>query len=332
MAKKFFNKRVNSRKKTLISGVVVGICIIGIVLCFYLTQNINKDNDDDVEVIVKLQESVSIDLNSKEPDTEVFFLELSGVSSDDITVDYSNVDFSTLGEYTVTITVLDEKNYVKLIVVDVSSPSLEVASVAIEEGETYSVSDFVIGCTDNSNEECIISFYGGGVDQNGDTIDYSNLTNAGTHDVVIMATDVNGNTIYQTTTLTIGDEETVTPTECSYGSGDYSSAYILAYNVANNGCALSIDSYHSDSIREPIDSIAETEVEKIKTEVDSITGLSSNIIINKSITAILNDEAIGFVGYSLFVEVTSSEGDSIVSYYLTESGTRIYIDNPYELS
>lgn len=333
MAKKFFNKRVNSRKKTLINSLIIGGCIIGIILCFWLTQNLGStDTAEPTEVIVKLQESVSVDLNNGEPESDVYFLELSGVTEDDIIVDYSNVDFSKLGSYNVTVTVLNELYYVSLVVVDVSKPELTLASVTIEEGESYKYTDFLISCVDNSNEECEISFYTGNVDQDGNSIDYSKYTDSGTYDIVIIATDVNGNSTYETTSLTIGEEEESTPTECTYGNTDYNSGYILSYSVSSNGCAISLDLYQNSAIREPMDDIADTEANKIKTEIDQISGLSSNIIINRSITAILNETGNGFVGYSLYMEVTNNDGEILVSYYLTESGSRIYINNPYELS
>lgn len=331
MAKKFFNKRVKSRKKTLINGLIIGICVIGIVLCFWLTQSFGG-NDETVEVIVKLQDSISVDMNNGEPSKDVFFLELSGVEESDISVDYSNVDFSVLGEYTVTVTVLNEKYYIKLNVVDVSIPSLSVQSVTISDDEDYDYTDFVVSCSDNSNEDCVVGFFTGGIDEEGNIIDYSSFKDNGSYDIVIIATDVNGNSTYKTTTLTIGDASSGTSTECTYGSGDYSSGYILAYSVVNNGCAVSLDLYQSSTIREPMDDIADTESEKVKMEIEQISGLSSNIIINRSITAILNETGNGFVGYSLYMEITNNDGDIIVSYYLTESGSRIYIENPYSLS
>lgn len=332
MAKKFFNKRVNSKKRNIINAIIIIVAIIGIIICFMITKNLSKTSDSpSQEVIVTLQEEISRDINSGAPDTDVYFLELSGISESDIIVNYDNVDFSTLGSYEVYVTVLDEEYVVLLNVVDVSSPELIVESVTIEEGSTYSYNDFVTSCSDNSGEECILSFSTGGVDEEGDSVDYSSFTSSGTYTIVILAKDASGNETYKTTNLIIGENST-NSNVCSYGSDSYTNSYILSYSVSNNGCAISLNLYQSSSIREPMETIADNESEKIKTDIDSISGLTSNIIINRSITAILNESGDGFVGYSLYMEVTTDDGDIIVSYYLNEDGSRVYILNPYSLS
>ncbi len=331
MAKKFFNKRVKSRKKMIVNGIIIGICLIGIILCFYLTQNLGNEDKDKVNI--ELQNSVTVDLNSEAPDSDVYFLELSGVSESEINVDYSNVDFSKVGEYTVAVTVFDERYYVNLKVKDVTSPELTLAPVTIAVGEDYDYTKFVSSCTDNSKKDCSLAFYSGSVDQNNVPIDYSIYTKEGTYDIMIIASDDSGNTSYKTTTLIIGNGNNLSTdgAACNYGGGAYSNSYIIAYSVVNNGCALGLDLYQNSSVREPIEKIANTETEKVKTEVDKISGLTLNISISRSITAIINETANGFVGYSLYIEVKDDNGDIIVSYYLNEDGTRVYYENPYNL-
>lgn len=332
MGKKFFNKRINSKKRNIINCVIIGICITGVILCCFITQSFSKNKTtEDVEIIVSLQEKVSIDLGTESPSSDIFFLDLSGVSEEEISIDYSNVDFNTLGEYTVLITVLEETYEVVLNIVDASAPTLILTNVAIEVGQTYNYMDFVSTCTDNTDEPCEIKYYEGSLDQQGNPLDYSTYKEEGTYTIIITATDVNGNITYQTTTLTIGTEPNQS-TECSYGTSDYNKANILTYSVANNGCAISLDLYQNSTIREPMDSIADTESEKIKVLIDQISGLKTNIVINRSINAIINETGNGFVGYSLYMEVSDSSGSIIVSYYLNESGTRIYIENPYNIS
>lgn len=337
-SKKFFNKRVKSRKRTLINITILIVCILGIVFCFYLTNKFSKSSSSSegstTDTNVVLRESINIEINGNVSSDEIFFEELSGVDEKDITVDLSNVDFSKIGTYTVAITISGKTSYVSLNIVDVTSPQLIVNTYVISAGESYSYTDFVTSCLDNSNEECIISFKTGSYDGNDNIINYASYSSVGTYDIVIVATDSSGNQTLSTTTLYVtGDsDDDYESQECTYGSSSYSSAYILAYNVTNNGCALSLDLYQNTTVREAIETIAENEESKIKTEIDSIADLSQNLVIYKSITAILNDTADGFVGYSLYIEISDNDGNRIVSYYLTESGTRIYIENPYNLS
>ncbi len=331
-SKKFFNKRVRSRKRTLINAGIIIACIIGIAGCFYLTTLFSKDETTSTDSTVVVRESINIEINGSISSNEIFFEELSGVNEKDISVDYSNVNFTALGTYTVAITIQGKTEYVSLNIVDVTAPILTLNSYTISEGESYSYSDFVTDCTDNSNESCIVYFRTGSYDSNNNLLNYASYSSVGSYDIVIVAEDSSGNQSFLTTTLYItGDSDEVVQS-CSYGNSSYSSAYILAYNVTNNGCALSLDLYQNSSVREPIETIANNEETKIKTEIDSVADLSQNLIIYKSITAILNDTADGFVGYSLYIEVSDDSGNRIVSYYLTESGSRIYIENPYSLS
>ncbi|MFI3261027.1 MAG: hypothetical protein R3Y13_04890 [bacterium] len=288
---------------------------------------------------MKIQESINIEINSFTPNIDIFFIELSGIDENDINIDYSTIDFNTLGTYTVVINVLGEESTAEVNVVDVTRPTLELKNLYIEEGDSYSLDDFIVSCTDNSNEDCTISYKTGAVDDNDKVIDYSSYTKSGTYDIVILATDPSGNDNYVTTKLYISgendsdtqEEEVPTPSSCKYGSDSYNNEYILTYDVTNNGCALSLDSYQTSSVKAPIENIADSEVTKLKTQIDAIADLTPDIVVNRSIIAILNDEAIGFVGYSLNIEVTNSEGEIIVSYYVLKSGSRLYTSNPYNL-
>ncbi len=98
----------------------------------------------------------------------------TGIGAYDVTVNYDNKD------YTVTLNVVDSK-----------APTLVVTNKEITEGDTYSISDFVESCVDNSKKDCSYEYYY--KDYNSD-IDYSKLTAAGTYTVSIVALDGSGNT------------------------------------------------------------------------------------------------------------------------------------------
>lgn len=77
---------------------------------------------------------------------------------------------------------------------DTTAPILDIGYVYINEGQTYTANRFIKSCTDDSNEECIISFT---------NEDMGKYTKAGTYDVEISAKDSSGNEVKKTTRLII---------------------------------------------------------------------------------------------------------------------------------
>lgn len=75
---------------------------------------------------------------------------------------------------------------------------------SIEYGGSYTVHDFVESCTDNSDTECRIAF--ATADSSGNATDFSNLTDSGTHTVVLTATDPSGNQATAEAKLIIGEK------------------------------------------------------------------------------------------------------------------------------
>lgn len=331
MAKKFFNNKVNSRKKNMINYIIIGVCVIGIAACFFFTQYYNFGSSNNPKI--KLQKSVSLELFSKEPDYDIFFASLSDVDDKDIEVDYSNVDFDKLGKYTVNLKIKKEKYEVELEIVDATSPKLILKELNIKENDKYNAMDFVESCSDNSKEECNISFHSSSVNEDGTTSDFTNYKKPGEYFISIEAKDASGNSTFKTTNLIIGNnQEKPQEVTCSYGIAEYDTEnYSLTYNVSQNNCAISLDSYLNENIQKPINTIAETETKKIKTEVDKIKNLDSSLHIFRNINAITNKTGNGFVGYSLMISVQNDDGDIIVSYYLNENGDRVYLENPHNI-
>lgn len=331
MANKYFNKKVKvkSTKSNLINSLIIALCVVGIAVCFFVTKGFNSTSSSDTNV--NIREGISVDINSTTPSTSLFFNSLEGVNEEDIKVDYSEVKFSKLGDYKVTITINDVKYYSKISVVDVTAPVLELKNLIISEGENYTYTDFVDECYDNSRESCIISFFVENVNGTDGVIDYTSFKNAGYYQVKIVAADSSGNEIIKSATLQIGETEKSDQVSCTYGDLQYDDAYILTYNAGINGCALDLNLHSSESVRSVFESIVDTEINKIKVDIDGIQGLGNKLTINKNIISIFNETFYGFVGYSLYVEIIDGDENLLVSYYLNSDLTRTYIENPLNL-
>lgn len=326
--KKFFNDKVYNSKKKVINIIIIVVCIIGVIICFALTSKFNNKNNKEAKV--ELRDSLTVEVNTKVPDKTLYFTELENVSEDDIDVNYTDVDLTKIGSYDVTVTVLSEKHVVKLNVTDTTKPTLVLKEVNIKKGGTYTYSDFVDSCSDNSKEECVINFYTYGTDENGTVIDYSTYKNAGTYQIKIIAKDSSNNETIEATNLIIGNKTTTNT--CSYGNLEYDTNYIITSYVDSSNCAIDPTLINDTTIRKNINSITETETKKIQGEVNSIKGLKSTLTINRNINAVLNKEGKGIVGFSLQIEIVDKDNKTIVRYTLNNDGKRTYYENPYNLS
>ncbi len=333
MAKKFFNKKVKqksiiqTKRKTIITIIIISLCIIGIIICFVITSSFNEQLPDNAHI--DLQESVNVEINSELPDKDLFFKSLKGITEDKIDIDFDNVKLDTVGIYEVPIKIYGAEYTSKINVIDITKPTLVTKDLTIESGNTYSVNNFVESCSDNSNEECNIEFYTLGVDQNGEPINYSEYTNQGTYEVKISAKDSSGNEIVNTVQLIIGNGQG--SVKCDFGTLEYDESNILSYIAGSNGCAIDLNLYQSDSIRKPVTDIANSETTKIQSELNNISDINDTIVISRTINPILNNTGNGLVGYTLLIEAKDNQNNTIASYYLDINGNRHYIINTYNL-
>ena len=61
MAKKFFYNRVYNTKRTIINIIIIGVCIIGVIVCFIITSNFQgKSNKPKGELSIKKEVTVEI--------------------------------------------------------------------------------------------------------------------------------------------------------------------------------------------------------------------------------------------------------------------------------
>ncbi len=327
MAKKFFNKKVKRKRNNVLLITIIAICVIGIIVALILTTRfLNRTPEN---AIIEVHETRTIEVNSEKPSVDIYFKELVNVDTDRIKIDYDKVDFNKAGTYNVTIEVYDNDYTVKLEIVDTKAPTLVLRDYYIKTDTEYTANDFVTSCEDNSGSNCIIEF-GNVISEDGTvTLDYSNFTSKGTYEVKIKAIDINGNETVGTAKLVI-DNSTTAP-KCEYGNLDYSSEDPIVYIVGSNNCAIDSKLYNDSKVQEPVDKIADTEYNKLKVDTAKIDAFNEDITLNIKKTAILNNEGIGIVGYTLFIEAVGIDNNVLVSYFVNSDGTRKFVENPYNL-
>ena len=344
MAKKFFYNKVYNTKRNIINAIIIGVCIIGVLICFIIVSNVNVEDHSLASGNLSIKNEVTIEVN-EEYTNDIFFSKIENVNLENIKVNYSlGYDPAKVGEYEVVI-IVNEKEYpVTLKVVDTTKPTLILKEVTIEKNKSYKMEDFVESCTDNSNEKCLLSYYG--IDEDGNTIDYSKYTKEGEYQIKIAATDASENQIVKETKLIIGkgnntgngngnsNTETEKPVTCKYGNNVYdTNTYLLAANISTNGCAISLDLYKSESMTKEINKIMDTETTKIKRDVEALN-LTGTLALNRKVTAVTNTSGDGIVGYELRMIVTitnNNDTKTVVEYRVNNEGKRVFINNPYKL-
>lgn len=332
MARKFFNKKVHSTQKTMTQIIIICACVIGIIICFVLANYFNSKKPKDA--VIEMRDSVYIEINTELPDKTIFFTTLENVSEDDIKISYADVDIAKIGEYPVTIKIYNEKYSVKVHVVDTIAPMLTLEEIHIDENQEYQAKDFVTSCTDNSTENCQISFYDLAVDQDGNSIDYSKYKENGKYKIQIVGSDSSENSVVKDTFLIIGTGEETPSNTCKYGSNEYDKdKYIMAVDISENGCAIDANLYKDEQQYAAINRVMDEETERLKKEFKKLKG-EGTIQLFRNPSVILNKEETGIVGYTLHIkmEITQNGTTEVVEEYdLTQDGKRIFTINKYNL-
>lgn len=198
-----------SRKKKIIiisaSSVAVVLAGIGVGFCIFKNNNkvVEEQKEEENAIKIEFKDELSINLEDSLPTLEAY-LSSGELEEGEITYKDDNdeeIELSELkiGTYKVFI---DGKEVSVLKIVDEVKPELKVKELTINEKDTYEVKDFVESCTDNSKEDCILSFKEETMGTN---------TKEGTYDIVIVAKDSSENTIEQSTKLIIKKKETAKP-------------------------------------------------------------------------------------------------------------------------
>lgn len=342
MAKKFFYNRVYNTRRTIINLIIIGVCIIGVIICFIVVSNANLQGGDDKksEGNLSIKEETTIEVNEKFT-KDIFFSKIENVDLEQIEITYpDNFSPNQIGTYEITIKV-NTKNYTaKLIVVDTIMPTLTLKEITINHNSSYEANDFVESCTDNSGNDCIISFYQSGTDENGKNTDYSKYTKEGTYSIKISAKDNAGNEAVGETKLTIkkdGSNPKPKPpvtTTCKYGDISYdTNEYLLTKDISTNGCAISLDLYNDAQTSLEINKMMETETTRIKKDIENLN-LTGTKALNRKKRAIVNKAGSGIVGYELEFTITitnQNKVETVAQYKLNSAGKRIFSINPYKL-
>lgn len=340
MAKKFFYNRVYNTKRTIINLIIIGVCVIGVIICFVVTSNFQGENKNTPEGILSIKSEVAIEVNESYTN-EIFFSKIENIDLDKIEVIYpDDFEVSKLGEYEITIKV-NNKNYNTILkIIDTTQPELLVKEVTITKGGSYTVNSFVDSCSDNSGKDCLISFYQG-IDEDGNATEYSNYKEVGTYAIKVSATDESGNQTIQETKLNIvKSDETPSPkppvtSTCKYGNNEYDTTnYLVASDITTNKCAVSLDLYKDSSTTKEINKLMENETIKIKKDVDALN-LKGTLALNRKVTAVINNSGNGIVGYELRMTVTitnNGKSTTVADYKVNSSGKRVFITNPHELA
>ena len=154
---------------------------------FDVLENIDTD---EIEIIYPDEFELSYDTSycSEDEINEIYSGETPNFEGQDCVEPY----LMTPATYGITIILQETEYTVTLNVVDTTAPILTTSNVEIYEGDTYTLEDFVYSCYDVTSE-CDIAYYTGDTDDEGTEIDYSAITDVGTHTVKIIATDDYGN-------------------------------------------------------------------------------------------------------------------------------------------
>ena len=196
----------NNFKKYVMIGVMslvaVALVFLGI-YCYKQNKKIKVNSVDDVKAEVVIKKEVTAEIMSDVFKVEDFFDNKK--LEDDLEINYKKdgeditflEKYDKLGTYEVVIKNKDKEYKSLLNVVDTTKPVLKLKNVSIKVNDKYKVSDFVEECSDNSLEDCILSFK-----------ENKTYKDVGVYDIVIIAKDSSGNEVEETTKLEILKKQT----------------------------------------------------------------------------------------------------------------------------
>ena len=326
----FYGEKINYFfKKWLL--VIILIIIVVILILFVKGCNNNKsakpkepsEINSSEPVIV---DSISINLNQEIPKIEAFVKNYAKIKKDDDTITYDqqnlvNNKYTSVGSYKVVITLGGKEYSSRILVIDKEAPVFALKDVIINEGEYYTINDFVTSCSDNSGKECAIDY---------EKPEYGKLTTPGTYTIFIVASDLSGNAAKaQSAKLTINPKQGTKPAQqtCKYGSSSYTSDHILTYSLISNNCAIDASYAKTDTYITIPEQMARKDLEKVKGEIKN-KNVSMKIRFDLTVIPILNNEKTGLVGYSAYISaVNTANQKTVLSYDINPNGTRKYTVN-----
>ena len=199
------------KKKILIITTIIVIVLLGITLFIFLEKKDIKEKESSNiqtnEEKINIKENVEVEINSEVLNIKNFF-ENSNFSDGEINYFESDkkIKFDTkynkIGSFKVVIKINDKNYETTLNVVDKLAPTLKLKKLTITLGDKFEINSFVESCTDNSEEDCILSYK-----------ENKKYTKVGTYDVTIIAKDKSDNVVEETTKLIVKNKKTTNETQ-----------------------------------------------------------------------------------------------------------------------
>lgn len=199
------------KKKILIITTIIVIVLLGITLFIFLEKKDIKEKESSNiqtnEEKINIKENVEVEINSEVLNIKNFF-ENSNFSDGEINYFESDkkIKFDTkynkIGSFKVVIKINDKNYETTLNVVDKLAPTLKLKELTITLGDKFEINSFVESCTDNSEEDCILSYK-----------ENNKYTKVGTYDVTIIAKDKSDNVVEETTKLIIKNKKNTNETQ-----------------------------------------------------------------------------------------------------------------------
>ena len=199
------------KKKILIITTIIVIVLLGITLFIFLEKKDIKEKESSNiqtnEEKINIKENVEVEINSEVLNIKNFF-ENSNFSDGEINYFESDkkIKFDTkynkIGSFKVVIKINDKNYETTLNVVDKLAPTLKLKELTITLGDKFEINSFVESCTDNSEEDCILSYK-----------ENKKYTKVGTYDVTIIAKDKSDNVVEETTKLIVKTKKTTNETQ-----------------------------------------------------------------------------------------------------------------------
>ncbi|MBD9106748.1 CAP domain-containing protein [bacterium] len=199
------------KKKILTITTIIVIVLLGIILFIFLEKKDIKEKESSNiqtnEEKINIKENVEVEINSEVLNIKNFF-ENSNFSDGEINYFESDkkIKFDTkynkIGSFKVVIKINDKNYETTLNVVDKLAPTLKLKELTITLGDKFEINSFVESCTDNSEEDCILSYK-----------ENKKYTKVGTYDVTIIAKDKSDNVVEETTKLIIKNKKNTNETQ-----------------------------------------------------------------------------------------------------------------------
>ena len=199
------------KKKILTITTIIVIVLLGITLFIFLEKKDIKEKESSniqtKEEKINIKENVEVEINSEVLNIKDFF-ENSNFSDGEINYfeNDKKIKFDTkynkIGSFKVVIKINDKNYETTLNVVDKLAPTLKLKELTITLGDKFEINSFVESCTDNSEEDCILSYK-----------ENKKYTKVGTYDVTIIAKDKSDNVVEETTKLIVKNKKTTNETQ-----------------------------------------------------------------------------------------------------------------------